>query len=334
MPAGGRKLGARNKDSRLILAALHEFLSPQRKVTVRYCLYQLVSRNLIASTSDAHYSKLSSLLRAVRVSGELDEQFAPRTLDDCFVDNHCKVETGDFGFRNLASYLKPPDIRDYYRNRWQDQPKHVCEIWLEKDTTAVLVRDAVQKWDCTLRISAGAYGRAFLVQAAKELYAVEKPITILYIGDFDPKGLDIERAAREADNRNKVGDDKREGLFDILKRKHAWTEKDIQQQITWKRVAATDADLLRMDDKFKITAKQAGVDEATGQEIKGDSTAPAYVARYGDLCLEVESLEVLKVGTLGERLEKAILKYSVNQAAWRRSAAKEAREKKTGVSIP
>ena len=333
MPAGGRKVGSRNKDSRKILAALPEFLSPSRRVTVRYCLYQLVSRGLILSTSDAHYSKLSSLLRAVRVSGELDGAFAPDTLDDCFVDNHCKTETGgDDGWENIAEYMEPSDPEHYRRNRWQDQPKHVTEIWLEKDTTAVLVRPVVRKWDCTLRISAGAYGRAFLVKAANALAEVEKPITILCVGDFDPKGLDIERAAKEANNQNKVGDDRREGLFDILKTKHDWTAQRIQRQITWERVAATHADLVRMEDKYKITAKQSGVDEVTGETTPGDSTAPAYVAQYGELCLEVEALEVVKVGELAARLETAILKHGVNQAAWKRSEVKQKREIETWIS--
>jgi hypothetical protein len=334
MPAGGRKIGTRNKDSRAILAALPEFLSPGRRVTVRYCLYQLVSRGLIASTSDAHYSKLSSLLRAVRVSGELDDAFEHGDLDACFVDNHCKVETWNSGFRNLARYQIPPDIRRYSRNRWQDQPKHPTEIWLEKDTTAVLIRPTVARWGCTLRISSGAFGRAFLVNAAQALAYVEEPITIFYIGDFDPKGLDIERAAMQGNNQNKVGDDKREGLFDILKKKHGWTAKRIQKQITWRRIAATHADLVGMDDKFKITAKQAGVDEVTGANIPGDTTAPAYVEQYGELCLEVEALEVVKVGELANRLDRAIRQYGVNVAAWNRSEAKERKEIATGVSIP
>lgn len=323
MPAGGRKVGCRNKDSRAILAALPEFLSSGRPVTVRYCLYQLVSRSLLLSTSDKYYTKLSSLLRATRVSGEIE--------DACFTDNHCTVEPGGAGSRNLASYMEPPDIRWYYRNRWQDQPKHITEVWLEKDTTAVLIRDTVSKWDCTLRISSGAYGRAFLFKAAKELAAVTKPIVILYIGDFDPKGLDIERAARKGND--KEGDRRREGLFDILIAKFGWTEKRIRKQIKWVRVAATENDLRTMDDKFKITVKQAAVDEVTGEEIPGDTCAPAYVERYGELCLEVEALEVLKVGEIADRLDAAIQKHGVNIALWKKSFAKEVRERKTRVSI-
>src|SRR5262245_15522820 len=93
--------------------------------------------------------------------------------------------------RNLAEFQKPRPLGQYYRNRWQDQPRQVCEIWLEKNTSAVFVREVARQWDCTIRISAGSFSRPFLVQAAAELAEVTKPITILYLGDFDPKGLNI-----------------------------------------------------------------------------------------------------------------------------------------------
>src|SRR5262249_27024165 len=154
-------------------------------------------------------------------------------------------------------------IHRYYRNRWQDQPRHVAEVWLEKDTTAVLLRDTIRKWDCTLRISAGAYGRAFLFEAAQQLSDVQKPITILYVGDFEHKGLDIERAARKGND--KVGDRRREGLEDILVKKYGWTPKRFAKQVKWVRVAATHSDLANMDDKYKVTVKQSGIDYATGK---------------------------------------------------------------------
>lgn len=204
------------------------------------------------------------------------------------------------------------DARDYYRNRWQDQPKHSTEVWLEKDTTAVLLREVVNKWDCTFRIAHGGYGRAFLYRAAKELSGITKPIVILYVGDFDPKGLDIERAARKGNDEQ--GDRRREGLFDILISRFGWNEERIREQIVWRRIAATEDDLRAMDDKYKVPPK---ID---------DTCAPAYRAKYGTLCLEVEAIEVLKVGELADRLERAILEYGVDLDAWQTSERRQQRE--------
>lgn len=313
----GRKVGDRFGKSKIILAELTKFLSPDRPVTLRYCLYQLVSRGIPlcgqrkgkpaeCSTSDRCFTALSNLTRAARVSGELD--------DACFVDNRCEVVTGwDMGYETIGGYMWR-DPRNYYRNRWQDQPKHTTEVWLEKDTTAVLLRDVVSKWDCTFRIAHGGYGRAFLYRAAKELSEVAKPITILYFGDFDPKGLDIERAARKGND--KLGDRRREGLFDILVSKFGWTEERITNQIYWQRIGATENDFRNPKmDRFKIPTK------------KDDSCAPAYRAKYGtSQCLEIEALEVLKVGELAERLEQAILRHGVDVDAWQASERREKRE--------
>jgi len=88
-----------------------------------------------------------------------------------------------------------------------------------------------------------------------------------------------------------------------------------------------------MDDKFKLPIKEARIDEETGEETKGDALAPAWKERYGELCLEVEALEVLQVGEVANRLDAALQQYGVDVDAWRKSQRKEAREKKTGTSL-
>lgn len=328
MPRGGRIAGSVNEISKKRLVALRTFLSPDRPVTVRYCLYQLASRGLYPSTAKKHYRSLKELCLTARIRGA-DHEWG---LDDAsFLDNKRVVEDSGIGYDNLAEFQKPPGINRYYRNRWQDQAKHRTEVWCEKDTVAVLIRDVVENWDAILRISMGGFGRAFLVQAANSLAHVTKPIVILYLGDWDPKGENIEFAAREGNERE--NNRRREGLKDILIAKHGWTPERWRKQVTWKRVAATESDFLSMDDKFKLPIKEARIDEETGEPSKGDALAPAWKERYGELCLEVEALEVSEVGEVANRLDVAIQRYGVDVEAWRKSERKEAKEKKTGISV-
>jgi hypothetical protein len=317
----GKIAGSVSNANKERLEAMRTFLSPDRPVTVRYCLYQLASRDLYPSTAKKHYRSLKELCLTARIRGVDHEN----GLDDAsFLDNKRVVEDGGIGYDNLAEYLKPPDTDDYYRNRWQDQPKHRTEVWAEKDTVAVLIRDVVTKWDAILRISMGGFGRAFLCRAAEALAEVVKPITILYLGDFDPKGVNIEIAAREGNQ--KENNRRREGLKDILIAQHGWTAERWETQVTWKRVAATETDFLTIDDKFKLPIKEARVDEETGEPTKGDALAPAWKETYGELCLEVEALEVVKVGEVAERLDTAIQRYGVDVKAWHKSARKQANE--------
>ncbi len=312
----GKQLGARSLKSQDRLAALRSFLDPRRPVSVRYCLYQLATRGLYPSTAKKHYRSTLQLTVTARISGELD--------DECFTDNKRVVHSGEWnGFENLAQYQKPSPIERYSRDRWQDQPRHL-ECWLEKDTTAPLVKRVINQWDITLRVSAGSFSRPFLVRAAEEIAKRDRPTVIFYIGDFDPSGLSIESVARKGNGER--GNRRREGLFDLLIQKHGWTAARWRKQITWKRIAATEKDLRTMPAKFRLSIKEATEDS------NGDPHAPGYKETYGDKCVEVEAIEVLKVGELAERLDNAI-RNVIDLEAWEESGRKEAEEKRTGRSI-
>jgi hypothetical protein len=316
MPYRGRIPGTLQKDSRLILAAVQKFLKTHTHgVTVRVCLYYCVSigRRSLPSTEEKYERKLYRLVSKARIAGEIE--------DEPFQDARCEVmDGGTSGYANLDEYMQPPDPRYYERNYWQDQAKHVTEVWLEKNTIRQSVIGVVRKWDCTLRVAAGFYGRAFLYQAAKELAQVKEQIVILYLGDFDPSGLRLEHVAREG-NEEKHGK-RSEGLADILVKQFGWTYERFEKQVTWLRVAATHEDLKNPQlQKYTLSVKQL------------DTRSPAYQKKYGKRCLEIEALDIAFPGSLAKRLDAAIQKHGVNVAAWKRSEAKETREKKTGISI-
>ena len=244
------------------------------------CLYHVVSIGLLPSTEEKYEIKLYGLLSRARVAGEIDD--AP------FVDDHCSVEQGgNSGYANYAEFIEPPDPDFYRRNRWQSQPKYPSEIWLEKNTIADSVRDVKGQWDCTLRIGSGAYSRAFLYRAAKDLHQVRKPIVILWCGDCDPAGWDIERAAREGNN--KKHDRRREGLKELLIRKFARTAGRFTKQVTWLRVGATAEDLRHPDlRKYTISVKQCVRDPETNKVISGDTRSPAYIKNTGNVAWKLK----------------------------------------------
>lgn len=113
MSRGGKKAGTRDKKSRARLAAMLTFLSVHRRVSVRYCLYQLASRGLYPSTAHKHYRSCKELCLTARIAGELD--------DECFVDTKRQVIDTGQGWQNLADFQKPKSIELYHRSRWRDQ---------------------------------------------------------------------------------------------------------------------------------------------------------------------------------------------------------------------
>lgn len=79
--------------------------------------------------------------------------------------------------------------RAYKRDLQQGQPKYI-EIWCEK---AVAISHIARKYDINLCAGGGYRSGTSLYEAAERFKYAGKPAVILYLGDFDPSGLDIER---------------------------------------------------------------------------------------------------------------------------------------------
>lgn len=320
MPRGGKVEGTINLDTRPIILELRKFLSPDKPVSLRFCLYQLVSRGVLTSTSRKEYTQLMRALVTARIRG-VDSEWG--IDDDCIVDNRRRVE--EIPTWNGLEEFKCWAAEIYRRDRWAVQPAHF-ECWLEKDTAAFLVSDVCNQYGIPLRVSAGSFSRSFLVHAADRIHAeLPKRTIVAYVGDCDAKGWDIERAAREGNG--KKGARRREGLFDILQERHRWTAAECQERITWRRLAVTKQDFREMPDRYKVDVKSIPVKDAQGNLIKaGDATAPRYVDEFGERCCELEALEVWKPGTIAARLEEAI-RDSIEWVKWKESEAREERER-------
>jgi hypothetical protein len=310
----------RNPDAQIkvsqteLLGALRSFLTPDRPVSARYCGYHLLSMGVLQSTKQFH--NLNRRMNRYRIDEKLD--------DECFVDNKRRVELQPTwedltDFRQWCSAV-------YKQNLWRSQPKHV-EIWLEKDTTAFLIQDIADKYRVPLRVSSGHYSRSFLYKAAKELSSVEKSTVVLYLGDFDPSGLDIERAARRGNNN---GNEKKEGVSDILEARFGWSPDRFDEQVEWIRVGVTEADFLALPESAKVPIKEDSQDDE-GNERRGDPRAQVFKERYGDLGAEVEALEVQSTGEIARRVEEAILTHLSFQT-WKRAMKKEEKDKEELVA--
>ena len=242
--------------------------------------------------------------------------------DDCIVDTRRRVEqiqtwTNLSEFKEWASQV-------YRRDHWATQRVQV-ECWLEKFTAAFLVEEVAERWCIPLRVSTGSFSRSFLVRAADDINArLSKRTLIRYVGDFDSKGLDIERAAREGNG--KSGARRREGLFDILKSRHGWTANKLARNISWERIVLTEQDFDEIPAQYKIDVKDMPRRDSDSDE-PADKTVTGYIAKYGASCAEIEALDVWKPGEVARRLEQEI-RDSLDWRQWSKSLALEENELK------
>jgi len=168
--------------------------------------------------------------------------------------------------------------RAYRRDNWQDQPNY-CEVWSEKATVLGSLRPITEEFGVMLRACRG-YGSTGMETVVGDLFeSINKPIAVLYLGDHDPSGHDIER--------------------DIHRRAQAAAGKTF----TMTRLAIHPADI----KAFNLPP----------QRIKPtDSRAARFKQRFGAKTATVE-LDALPVGALRQRVHDAITDL-IDFEGWKR----------------
>jgi hypothetical protein len=84
----------------------------------------------------------------------------------------------------------------YTIDLWENQDCRL-KIFVEKDALARLIADIALPYQVNVIPGRGYNSVTQLMAQAEELENLDKSMTILYFGDFDPSGLDIDRSAIE-----------------------------------------------------------------------------------------------------------------------------------------
>lgn len=172
--------------------------------------------------------------------------------------------------RSVAMWADLPDfaemaVKAYRRDVWPEQPGYI-ECWLEKDALSGIFESVLNPYGVTLNVGRGYDGWASIHNAA-ERFKSGYDVTVLYFGDFDPSGEDMVRSLAE-----------RLSFFgcnpEIIK------------------CALTFEDVKRYNLPPDFT-------KAT------DTRSAAFVAKYGDLAVE---LDALPASVLQSRLKNEVEK--------------------------
>jgi len=185
------KYGGRNHNYLRIIYHVKKILQEYPDVdqwTLRQMYYRLVARHIIPNTIN-EYKKLSSYLTTAREDGVVDYKK--------FEDRARKVlGYGDTGYESIDQFIEN-QIKDFLKSyryfsykQWLNQKDYI-ELWLEKDALSSIfknVGDGFNLYTCPTR---GYPSYSYVIEAVERFSEIDKPITILYFGDFDPSGLNI-----------------------------------------------------------------------------------------------------------------------------------------------
>jgi len=173
-----------------IVKAVNEVLAQYTMpLTLRQIYYRLVAKLLIPNTVSS-YKQLSKMLVKAR---ERDE------IDDSRIEDRSRnvLGTGDFGYEDFDNFLKERverfmDSWEYWtRTLWNNQQYDVI-IAVEKDALSRLFVDIADRFRVKVFPTRGYGSYTYVKNMAKNMNKTRSTI-ILYYGDLDPSGRDIER---------------------------------------------------------------------------------------------------------------------------------------------
>lgn len=154
------------------------------KMTLRQLYYQLVVASIIANQKK-EYARLSDILTRARMGG---------LVDWGAIEDRVRVPKMHSEWDDIAGLVESA-CASYRLPRWSDQEYYV-ELWTEKEAIAGILSPITDKWHILLSINRGYSSATAMHDAAKRFIEAEgrgKKCVLLYLGDHDPSGLDMDR---------------------------------------------------------------------------------------------------------------------------------------------
>jgi hypothetical protein len=166
--------------------ALYDIVAAGQPMTVRSVFYRAVAAGLLNKTENEYRMALDRSLVAMRKDGRLPYEW--------LVDNTRWAEK-PATFSSLDDAVTEC-LDGYQRELWDGQPSYI-EVWCEKHAMSGVLSPVTSKWHVPLFLSHGFFSITSLHDRGEIMEAQDRPVTIYYVGDHDPSGVDIERNVRE-----------------------------------------------------------------------------------------------------------------------------------------
>lgn len=178
--------------------------------SLRTLFYRLESKGILPHT-DSYYKSLSKKLVKWRKEGVFswtcikDENRVTHGETADFENlNDTKNKNFEDRIERKVEKMDAEKLVDAYLDftephfsvqRWANQDE-IVEVWVEKEALADTMKAWLKDLDVKIRINKGYSSWTFLYHNVKELKKVSEKhekVTILYVGDHDPSGLDMDR---------------------------------------------------------------------------------------------------------------------------------------------
>jgi hypothetical protein len=246
----------KSQASMTLINAAHNILAAIQPAPVRAVCYRLFIDGLIRDMGKNSTGKVSKQLVWARENNMIPWHW--------IVDEHRRVERATMW--DNTGEIVDACVASYRRDNWREQPVWI-QVWSEKGTVRGSLKPILDRYGVGFQVAHGYQGASIMHDIAEQSGSSAVPLTIIYVGDFDPSGMHM-------------------------------SEVDIPSRLaryngiaTVKRVALTASDL-------------AGLPGFPATDKKKDSRYSWFTERYGQKCVE---LDALSPAILRDRVEAAII---------------------------
>lgn len=154
-------------------------------LSVRQVYYQLVTKDLIPNNPKS-YNRIKGYIADGRKAGLIDWDMIVDRTRGVAIPSHWDSPAEIV--RSAASQFRI--------DKWEDQPRHV-EVMVEKDALSGILGPVCRDLDVPFTANKGYSSDSAMYRAGKRLWRAraldQKEIFILYLGDHDPSGIDMDR---------------------------------------------------------------------------------------------------------------------------------------------
>jgi len=167
---------------------LAEYGREGMRLTLRQLFYQLVARGHLEN-SQRNYKRLGDHLGDARLAGMIDWDA---------IEDRVRETEWSAHWRSPAEIVEAAAAQ-YRTDKWEDQPCHV-EVMVEKDALSGVLQPACEELDVRFTANRGYSSLSHMYEVGKrigQMIGRGKEVHILYFGDHDPSGLDMDRDVRD-----------------------------------------------------------------------------------------------------------------------------------------
>jgi len=267
-----------------LIESCSELLREIQPASVRAVCYQLFVAGKIDSMAKSNTQRVSRLLTTAREEGIIPWEW--------IVDETREVEQKN-------TWADPQRFartitRAYRKDKWAAQPVRV-EMWSEKGTVRGTLGPVLDEYEVAFRVMHGFASATAIHDAAETVRADQRKLVILYVGDWDPSGLNMSEK-------------------DVPSRLREYVKKTPGGKCSWKieRIALTQEDT----EDLPLFAAETKIKDPRYQW---------FVEEYGEDCWE---LDAMSPTDLRDRVKDRI-EDLLDRATWDRYVTAEALEQES-----